>query len=177
MAYVGKQLIDTEMSKLQGRETSAFSDIANTTLADQVESRLKELERNIAVARQFIKLADECSSQVRHEWDLLQQDIRTTSSETDTSHAFTEHPKRHEATPRLEGFPTREKTKHKSEDEFNEFKNETADISDSITGTDANPKPSKRHGSKRKEAEMADETKSSTVTSKNSYLAKSRPKK
>ncbi len=174
MVCVGKRSFDTEMSKLQGRETSTFSDIANTTLAEQVESRLKELERNIAVARQFIKLADECSSQVRHEWDLLQQDIRTTSSESNTSRTFTEHPKKHETTPRLEGFPTREKTKHKSEDEF---KNETEDISDSITGTDANPKPTKRHGSKRHETESADETKSPTVTSKNSYLAKSHSKK
>ncbi len=162
------------MSKLQGRETGTFSDIANTTLAEQVESRLKELERNIAVARQFIKLADECSSQVRHEWDLLQQDIRTTSSETHTPHTFAEHPKKHEATPRLEGFPTREKTKNKSEDEF---KNETEDTSDSITGTDASPKLTKRHASKKHETEPPAETKGPTVTSKNSYLAKSHSKK
>ncbi len=171
---LGERVVDVEMSKLQGRETNALSDIANTTLAEQVESRLKELERNIAVARQFIKLADECSSQVRHEWDLLQQDIRTTPSESSTSHTFAEHPKKHETNPRPEGFPTKEETKRQSgEGEFNE----TEDISDSITGTDANPKPTKRHGSKRKETESADETKSSTVTSKNSYLAKSRAKK
>lgn len=177
MVCAGKRSFDIEMSKLQGRETSTFSDIANTALADQVESRLKELERNIAVARQFIKLADECSTQVRHEWDLLQQDIRPTSTETSASHIFTEHPKKHEATPHLEGVPTKEKTKHKNEDEFNEFKNEPADISDSLTGTETSPKPTKHHGSKRKETEPTVETKSSTVTSKNSYLAKSRTKK
>ncbi|OLE75794.1 hypothetical protein AUG19_04510 [archaeon 13_1_20CM_2_54_9] len=174
MVCFGERSFDTEMSKLQTRETSAFSDIANTTLADQVESRLKELERNIAVARQFIKLADECSSQVRHEWDLLQQDIRTESSETNRPHVFTEHPKKHETNPRLEGFRAREKTKHKSEDEF---KNETEDTSDSITGTDMTPKPSKRHGSKRKETVSGNETKGPTLTSKNSSLAKSRPKR
>ena len=62
------------MSKLQSSESS-LSDIANTTLANQLESRLKELERNIAVARQFIGMADECYSKVKHEWELLQQDI------------------------------------------------------------------------------------------------------
>src|SRR2546426_6392798 len=174
MVCFGERSFDTEMSKLQTRETSAFSDIANTTLADQVESRLKELERNIAVARQFIKLADECSSQVRHEWDLLQQDIRPASSKTNASHIFTEYPKKHTTTPHSDVFPTKEKTKHQSEDEF---KNETQDTPDLITGTDANPRPTKRHGFKRKETESADETKGPTVTSKNSYLAKSRPKK
>ncbi len=64
------------MSKVQGRDANLFSDLASTTIAGQLESRLKELERNIAVARQFIKLADECYSQVRHEWELLQQDSR-----------------------------------------------------------------------------------------------------
>src|SRR5213594_1700381 len=127
MVCFGERSFDIEMSKLQGREASAFSDIANTTLADQVESRLKELERNIAVARQFIKLADECSSQVRHEWDLLQQDIRTGSNEINTSHIFTEHPKKHEATPHREAFPTGEKTTRKNEDAFN---SETKDVSD-----------------------------------------------
>jgi hypothetical protein len=54
------------MSKLQASENSLV-DIANTTLANQLESRLKELERNIAVARQFIGMADECYSKVKHE--------------------------------------------------------------------------------------------------------------
>jgi len=72
------------MSKLLASENSLV-DIANTTLANQLESRLKELERNIAVARQFIGMADECYSKVKHEWELLQQDIgvkNATSSQT-----------------------------------------------------------------------------------------------
>src|SRR2546425_513868 len=72
------------MSKLQVNDNSLI-DIANTTLANQLESRLKELERNIAVARQFIGMADECYSKVKHEWELLQQDIgvkNTTTSQT-----------------------------------------------------------------------------------------------
>jgi len=72
------------MSKLQASENSLV-DIANTTLANQLESRLKELERNIAVARQFIGMADECYGKVKHEWELLQQDIgvkNATNSQT-----------------------------------------------------------------------------------------------
>src|SRR5882672_8473884 len=69
------------MSKLQTSENSLV-DIANTTLANQLESRLKELERNIAVARQFIGMADECYSKVKHEWELLQQDIGVKNATT-----------------------------------------------------------------------------------------------
>ena len=69
------------MSKLQASENSLV-DIANTTLANQLESRLKELERNIAVARQFIGMADECYSKVKHEWELLQQDIGVKNAAT-----------------------------------------------------------------------------------------------
>src|SRR5437660_9012041 len=69
------------MSKLQASESSLV-DIANTTLANQLESRLKELERNIAVARQFIGMADECYSKVKHEWELLQQDIGVKNTTT-----------------------------------------------------------------------------------------------
>ena len=69
------------MSKLQASENSLV-DIANTTLANQLESRLKELERNIAVARQFIGMADECYGKVKHEWELLQQDIGVKNATT-----------------------------------------------------------------------------------------------
>src|SRR5437899_12191494 len=69
------------MSKLQASDNSLV-DIANTTLANQLESRLKELERNIAVARQFIGMADECYSKVKHEWELLQQDIGVKNATT-----------------------------------------------------------------------------------------------
>src|SRR3989475_11601927 len=73
------------MSKLQVSESNLI-DIANTTLANQLESRLKELERNIAVARQFIGMADECYSKVKHEWELMQQDIGVKSTTSQTRH-------------------------------------------------------------------------------------------
>ncbi len=45
------------------------------SIAGELESRLRDLERNIAVAKQFIKLADDSYSEVRREWNILQQDI------------------------------------------------------------------------------------------------------
>lgn len=73
------------MSRVEGKSPSQFSDLANLTIANELESRLKELERNIAVARQFIKLADESYARIRHEWDLLQQDIRPRKTATETT--------------------------------------------------------------------------------------------
>src|SRR2546422_11753237 len=87
------------MSKLQVSDNS-LTDIANTTLANQLESRLKELERNIAVARQFIGMADECYSKVKHEWELLQQDIGVKST---TSQPGTFHPRKKEQTSQKPG--------------------------------------------------------------------------
>jgi len=87
------------MSKLQVSDNSLV-DIANMTLANQLESRLKELERNIAVARQFIGMADECYSKVKHEWELLQQDIGVKST---TSQPGTFHPRKKEQTSQKPG--------------------------------------------------------------------------
>src|SRR2546427_1517601 len=66
------------MSRIHSKENSLFNDIATTTIAGQLESRLKELERNIAVAHEFIKLADESYNQVKHEWELLHNDKPST---------------------------------------------------------------------------------------------------
>jgi len=66
------------MSKIHRKENTLLNDIATTTIAGQLESRLKELERNIAVAHEFIKLADESYNQVKHEWELLHNDKPST---------------------------------------------------------------------------------------------------
>ncbi len=62
------------MSKVQGKDGGILSNLSGTGITDELESRLRDLERNIAVAREFIKLADESYSELRHEWNLLQQD-------------------------------------------------------------------------------------------------------
>ena len=100
------------MSKLQASENSLV-DIANTTLANQLESRLKELERNIAVARQFIGMADECYSKVKHEWELLQQDIGVKNATTSQTRLSSSLEARADE-PEIKGTVRREK-KNRSE--------------------------------------------------------------
>ena len=113
------------MSKLQVSDNSLV-DIANMTLANQLESRLKELERNIAVARQFIGMADECYSKVKHEWELLQQDIGVKNA---TAHQTRYLPSTEERTdkPEIKETPRREK-KGKSESQLKKDEN-SPDIS------------------------------------------------
>ena len=98
---------DYIMSKLQVSENS-LTDIANTTLANQLESRLKELERNIAVARQFIGMADECYSKVKHEWELLQQDIGVKNAATNQTRYLPSTEERTDE-PEIKDTPRREK--------------------------------------------------------------------
>ena len=74
------------MSKAQGKDRGLFGDLANLDLAEELESRLHDLERNIAVARQFIKLADESYSAVRQKWTLIRQDIRPRNPTTTQLH-------------------------------------------------------------------------------------------
>ena len=60
------------MSKTE--KATAFPDSLVSETASEVDSRLRELEKNIAVAREFIKLADESYTELRHKWNLLQQE-------------------------------------------------------------------------------------------------------
>ncbi len=136
-----------------------------------MESRLKELERNIAVARQFIKLADETYSQVRHEWDLLQQDVRTRQPETFSS-PFSEgnEEKKHERDHLEEGFGHKDKAKsHFSEDTESDFAHTSMKPSN-------NPSPSKKHN-KKDETRPADEPTVSSITSKTLQKSRIRSKK
>ncbi len=149
------------MSRIQGRDASLFNDLASTTIAGQLESRLKELERNIAVARQFIKLADECYSQVRHEWELLQQDTHPAKA----TQEFHEHP-----------------SEPRDEDTFEEvstFKEKKSHPSHGKTGK--TPEPASIHtpsigakpeSPKRKELESSSETKASDTSQKASRGSK-----
>ncbi len=149
------------MSRVQGRDANLFNDLASTTIAGQLESRLKELERNIAVARQFIKLADECYSQVRHEWELLQQDSRPAK----TTQEFSQH------TPETRDEDTFE--------EISTFKEKKPHPSHGKTGK--TPEPTNLHTPslgakpetpKRKESESSTETKASDTPQKASHGSK-----
>jgi hypothetical protein len=112
------------MSKVHSKDAGLFSDIASTTIAGQLESRLKELERNIAVAHQFIKLADECYSQVRHEWELLSQDTHQTKTTSEFSAQTSLSGQSDEDT--FEEIPSfKEKKSHSHEKSFKTFSSPT----------------------------------------------------
>ena len=64
------------MSKVQGKDADLLNNLTDTGIANELDSRLRELEKNIAVAREFIKLADESYSELRHKWNLLQEEAR-----------------------------------------------------------------------------------------------------
>ena len=136
------------MSKLQASENSLV-DIANTTLANQLESRLKELERNIAVARQFIGMADECYGKVKHEWELLQQDIgvkNATTSQTRLPSSLEERTDK----PEIRGTVRREK---KNRSEFQRKK--TEDSPDVLLGPEDHAEPSNEGKPSRKQSEAS----------------------
>jgi hypothetical protein len=64
------------MSKVQGKEATLLNNLSGTEIANELDSRLRDLEKNIAVAREFIKLADESYSELRHKWNLLHEEVR-----------------------------------------------------------------------------------------------------
>src|SRR5213594_1612325 len=134
------------MSKLQVSENS-LTDIANTTLANQLESRLKELERNIAVARQFIGMADECYSKVKHEWELLQQDIGVKNATTNqTPHIpFTEE--------RTDETEIRDSTRREKNNRSESQRKKTEDSQDTFLQSEDHAESAKDEKSSRKESE------------------------
>ena len=64
------------MSKVQEKENTLLNNLSGTEIANELDSRLRDLEKNIAVAREFIKLADESYSELRHKWNLLHEEVR-----------------------------------------------------------------------------------------------------
>jgi hypothetical protein len=64
------------MSKVQEKEATLLNNLSGTEIAGEMDSRLRDLEKNIAVAREFIKLADESYSELRHKWNLLHEEVR-----------------------------------------------------------------------------------------------------
>ena len=68
------------MSKVQEKEATLLNNLSSSEIANDLDSRLRDLEKNIAVAREFIKLADESYSELRHKWNLLHEEVRKDSS-------------------------------------------------------------------------------------------------
>ncbi len=81
------------MSKVQGKDTTLFNNLSSTEIANELDSRLRDLEKNIAVAREFIKLADDSYSELRHKWNLLTEEVRNKPQTHETEHAAAQHVK------------------------------------------------------------------------------------
>jgi len=63
------------MSKVQGKDANLLNNLSGSEIANELDTRLRDLEKNIAVAREFIKLADESYSELRHKWNLLHEEV------------------------------------------------------------------------------------------------------
>src|SRR5437867_4252297 len=82
------------MSKVQEKEATLLSNLSGSEIANELDSRLRDLEKNIAVAREFIKLADESYSELRHNWNLLHEEVRNKSETSRTGPAIVADEKR-----------------------------------------------------------------------------------
>ncbi len=82
------------MSKVQEKESTLLNNLSGTEIANELDSRLRDLEKNIAVAREFIKLADESYSELRHKWNLLHEEVRNKPETKSTGRAIVADDKR-----------------------------------------------------------------------------------
>src|SRR5207247_9528603 len=82
------------MSKVQEKEATLLSNLSGSEIANELDSRLRDLEKNIAVAREFMKLADESYSELRHNWNLLDEEVRNKPETNTTGRAIVADEKR-----------------------------------------------------------------------------------
>jgi hypothetical protein len=75
------------MSKVQEKDATLLNNLSGSEIADELDARLRDLEKNIAVAREFIKLADESYSELRHKWNLLHEEVHNESQKHTTERA------------------------------------------------------------------------------------------
>jgi predicted nuclease with TOPRIM domain len=113
------------MSKLQGKDATLLNNLSGSEIANELDSRLRDLEKNIAVAREFIKLADESYSELRHKWNLLHEEVRNDSMARITERAVAADEKK-QIRP---GAKVRSRTKAKEAPTLDEPKNlSSADV-------------------------------------------------
>jgi predicted nuclease with TOPRIM domain len=97
------------MSKVQEKDATLLNNLSGAEIANELDSRLRDLEKNIAVAREFIKLADESYSELRHKWNLLSEDVRNKPQARITQEAPIQHEKAESRTRNKEHSKTRQK--------------------------------------------------------------------
>ena len=113
------------MSKVQGKDANLLNNLTGTGIANELDSRLRDLEKNIAVAREFIKLADESYSELRHKWNLLQEEARGIDEASATEKIATPTTKRAVRSPKKESAILTKKAEPSTEEigikDFEEF--------------------------------------------------------
>src|SRR5438132_5430541 len=96
------------MRTIQEKESTLINNLSGTEIGNQLDSRLRDLEKNIAVAREFIKLADESYSELRHKWNLLHEEVGNKSETNSTGRAIVVDEKRETRPRNKKPFKTRE---------------------------------------------------------------------
>jgi hypothetical protein len=138
------------MSKVQEKDSTLLSNLSDTGIANELDSRLRDLEKNIAVAREFIRLADESYSELRHKWNLLQEEVRNKPQTHSAERAVVTEEKT-EPRPRNEHHGTRSK----KVDEFYETK--SASSSDKSARPEAHAERVKTKDQPKKESMISSE--------------------
>ena len=157
------------MSKVQGKNTDLLDNLTGAGIASELDSHLRDLEKNIAVAREFIKLADESYSELRHKWNLIQEEARNKPGTGISEKAASLSKKRRSQTDTLaepeenavstdelvgvsiEKAPKSEKSdKSKNRNKHEKTRKQSADSQETSHSTfqPDSMKPSKDHGSK-----------------------------
>ena len=106
-----------------------LSNLSGSEIANELDSRLRDLEKNIAFAREFIKLADESYSELRHNWNLLHEEVRNQPETNTTGRAIVADEKR-------ETRPRNKKQSKTRETEVTELNK-----AGSLSSTDISEKP------------------------------------
>jgi hypothetical protein len=158
------------MSKVQGKDSELQNNLTGSGIVselDSLDSHLRDLEKNIAVAREFIKLADESYSELRHKWNLIHEEARNKTGTGISEKTIHASKKRRSPTDTLaepeenavskteeligvsiEKTPRSERSKSRNKPERGQKQNkESEETTDSTDHLD-NAKPSKAHESR-----------------------------
>ena len=148
------------MSKVQEKDATLLNNLSGSEIANELDSRLRDLEKNIAVAREFIKLADESYSELRHKWNLLSEDVRNKPQTPITEQAPAPR-KKAETQPRNREHS---KTRYKTVNELDEAK--TPGSADTSVKPEGHAHRGKTVNQHKKETEISGEDISSPSSEK-----------
>ena len=139
-----------------------LNNLSSTEIANELDSRLRDLEKNIAVAREFIKLADESYSELRHKWNLLHEEVGNKSETSRTGPAIVADEKR-------ETRPRNKKPSKTRETEVTELNKPVSPSSTDISEKpEAHPRRIKTTNRPKKEPEISGKDADSILSEKHS---------